>query len=130
MDDLTPGTPYRVVARRVPNGWELHFECRPPVYIKRLDDAFPEARIALSHALELDADSLSVQIRHDLASDDLSSQIRDAVQATADAARAQTAAATEMRKAVVALKNLELTGRDIAHVLGLSPQRVSQLLKS
>ncbi|MFC9602792.1 hypothetical protein ACFTTN_04930 [Streptomyces niveus] len=129
MDDPTPRTPHRVVARLTPDGWELHFERRKPVHIRRLDDAAPQARIALSREIGSDENSVSVQIRHDLASDELSSQIRAAVQATADAARAQAAAAVKMRDAVKSLKKHGLTGRDIAHVLGVSPQRVSQLLR-
>ncbi|AQU70479.1 hypothetical protein BBN63_34250 [Streptomyces niveus] len=112
-----------------PDGWELHFERRKPVHIRRLDDAASQAKVALSREIGSDENSVSVQIRYDLASDELSSQIRAAVQATADAARTQTAAAVKMRDAVKSLKKHGLTGRDIAHVLGVSPQRVSQLLR-
>ena len=41
--------------------------------------------------------------------------------------KAQKAAAEESRKVVRRLKDQGLTGRDIAAVLGVSPQRVSQL---
>ncbi|QNP68677.1 hypothetical protein IAG44_03825 [Streptomyces roseirectus] len=61
--------------------------------------------------------------------DELNRRVRAATQATVDAHKAQVAAAAELRRTAAALAAHGLTGRDIAHVLGVSPQRVSQLLK-
>jgi predicted transcriptional regulator len=54
-------------------------------------------------------------------------EARDAVTA---ADRAQRQAAAQSREAARRLKQAGLSGRDIAKVLEVSPQRVSQLLKT
>jgi hypothetical protein len=56
------------------------------------------------------------------------SKARAAREAVAQADHAQRDAAARSREAAAALKNVGLTGRDIAVVLRVSPQRVSQLL--
>lgn len=48
----------------------------------------------------------------------------------AEAAEAQREAAARSREAVAALKRAGLTGADVAVVLGVSPQRVSQLSRA
>lgn len=47
-----------------------------------------------------------------------------------EAAEAQREAAARTREAVAALKRAGLTGADVAVVLGVSPQRVSQLSRA
>lgn len=49
-------------------------------------------------------------------------------QAVTDAAVAQERAATESRKLAAKLIDAGLSGRDVAEVMGVSPQRVSQLI--
>ena len=53
------------------------------------------------------------------------SEVRAAV---ADAARAQEQAASRSRTLAQKLRDAGLTGRDIAEILGVTPQRVSQLM--
>jgi DNA-directed RNA polymerase specialized sigma24 family protein len=60
----------------------------------------------------------------------LDEQTRDARQAVTDADRAQRAAAERSREAARQLQRAGLSGRDIAKVLNVSPQRVSQLMKT
>lgn len=59
----------------------------------------------------------------------LGQEVREAQEATLEAALAQEQAAIKSRGAVARLKAEGLTGTDIAAVLDLSPQRVSQLAK-
>ena len=48
--------------------------------------------------------------------------------AAADLARAQDAARDASRAAVTALRAQGLTGRDVAALMGISPQRISQIV--
>lgn len=58
----------------------------------------------------------------------LTAQVEDARHRTAEAARAQTAAAVAMREVAARLRTeAGLIGKDAALVLGVSEQRVSQL---
>ena len=82
-------------------------------------------------ALDLDvpADSFGVTIVPEIGGglDEAARAARDAV---SEAGKAQRRAAAQSRDAARNLQRAGLTGRDIAEVLGLSAQRVSQLLKS
>lgn len=64
----------------------------------------------------LDADDLSV--------------VRDARERRAELAEAEQAAARASRAAVARLRAEGLTVRDVAEIMGMSPQRVSQLVAS
>ncbi|HVK23925.1 MAG TPA: hypothetical protein VM677_21445 [Actinokineospora sp.] len=55
-------------------------------------------------------------------------EVTNVRQAVTEAAMAQERAATESRRLAVRLLDAGLTGRDVAAVLGVSPQRVSQLV--
>jgi hypothetical protein len=56
--------------------------------------------------------------------------VRGARQAVTDAAEAQERAAQISRQMVAKLRGAGVSGRDVAGILGLSPQRVSQLANS
>ena len=60
----------------------------------------------------------------------LDEKTRAARKAVALASHAQRAAAAQAREAARELRGAGLSGRDIAKVLGVSPQRVSQLLRA
>ncbi|WP_164247627.1 hypothetical protein [Streptomyces sp. S4.7] len=116
----------RIVARRAGGGWMLEVNGLAPAYVRRLGEAVECGRALLKAADAPGADQ-GVQLQVDLG-DELNRRVKAATQATVDAHRAQLQAAVELRETAAALKSQGMTGRDIAHVLGVSPQRVSQLL--
>jgi hypothetical protein len=104
----------------------LEIEGVAPACVHRLSDATEHGR-ALMRAAGVPGAEHGAQLRVDLG-DELNRRVKAATQATVDAHRAQQRAAAELRRTAAALKSRGLTGRDIAHVLSVSPQRVSQLL--
>lgn len=58
------------------------------------------------------------------------SDVRGARQAVVEAAKAQERAAQVSRQMVARLRSAGVSGRDVAGILGISPQRVSQLVGS
>lgn len=120
---------YRVEARRVVGGWQLCVRDTDmePAWTKGLHGALEVARQAISQATGEPPDAVQVAMSFDLGPE-LSPAVRSAVQATVDAHKAQMRAAAQLRETARRLREAGLTGRDIARVLGVSPQRVSQLL--
>lgn len=124
-------TSYTVTARRWARGWELH-----------IDDASGESvgvtqSRTLTHAeamvrdyLELDdRPAGDIEIRPEL-DGELGARAEAARRGVRAAAAAQLAAAEESREVARQLKAAGLTGGDVASVLGVSAQRVSQLVNS
>ncbi|MGW7194597.1 hypothetical protein [Streptomyces chryseus] len=118
----------RITARRSEGGWELEIAGLGPAYVKRLSDVSEHGR-TLMQAAGVTGSEHGVQVKVDLG-DELNERVRSATQATVDAHRAQLEAAAEMRRTTMSLRGHGMTGRDIAFILGISPQRVSQLLSS
>ncbi len=118
---------YRVTARRWDRGWELHIDGEGVTQARSLTDAEYMVRdyIALMH--DVPADSFEVKITPVLGSD-LDEAIRAAREAVAGAESARRAAGQASRAIAARLRNAGLSGREIAAVLGVSAQRVSQLL--
>lgn len=117
---------YKVVAKRWKRGWELHIDGVGVTQVKKLTDAEAMVRDYIALDLDVAPDAFNVEIAPDVGPD-LGGRIARAKKATADAERAQEAAASENRQVVDCLKREGLTGREIAQVLQVSPQRVSQL---
>jgi Zn-dependent protease with chaperone function len=86
------------------------------------------ARDLISRRMEVAADSFSVDITPEIGGD-LDERTRAARAAVAAADNAQRQAAAQSRDTARRLQRAGLSGRDIAAVLRVSPQRVSQLLK-
>ncbi|NDZ79048.1 hypothetical protein G3I19_11040 [Streptomyces sp. SID10853] len=116
----------KIVARRVGDGWALEIDGIEATYVRRLDGAI-EQGCALLEAASAPAEH-GAQLQIDLG-DELNQRVKEATQATVDAHKAQIIAAAELRQTATALSERGITGRDIAQILGVSPQRVSQLLK-
>jgi predicted RNase H-like HicB family nuclease len=121
---------YRVTARRSGDWWALEVPDLPGVHsqTKRLDRAASEAREAISLMLDVEADSLDVEVETQLPP-----EAREALQAVARAHKAAEAAALQEREAMVRAASVltqRLSQRDAGAVLGVSFQRISQLLKT
>ena len=105
-----------VAARRWEHGWELHVsDGRGPLVVLALphQHAQPvEVRITVTFGTDLDEEITAVRAALD------------------HAERAQRGAAARSRALALRLREAGLTGADIAVVLRVSPQRVSQLMRT
>jgi DNA-directed RNA polymerase specialized sigma24 family protein len=133
---------YRVIATRWARGWELHIhDAAAPegdevgvTTTKGHDLAGAAAMVRdyLAMVYDLDEDeaaAVPVEVVPDLGPEFAALVAR--MRATAAAAEeAQQAAVSASRETVAYLDNSGLTGREMAAVLGLSAQRVSQLLQN
>jgi len=117
-----------VRAKRWEHGWELHIEGVGVTQSHGLKDAEMMVRDLISRRLGVPEDSFRVEVTPEIGNglDERATAARAAVRA---AASAQQEAAAQSREAARMLQHAGLTGRDIAAVLQVSPQRVSQLLK-
>jgi DNA-directed RNA polymerase specialized sigma24 family protein len=124
-------TMYTVRAERRDDWWLLTVPAAPGAFsqVRRLSEAEEHAREAISFVLDVAPDSFDVDVVPHLPDDRLGSEIAVAREATREAERAQRLAAAQSRTVVQKLKQRGLTGADIAAVLDISPQRVSQLSK-
>jgi predicted RNase H-like HicB family nuclease len=121
---------YRVTARRSGDWWALEVPDLPGVHsqTKRLDRAAGEAREAIGLMLGIEADSIDVEVETQLPP-----EAREALQAVARAHKAAEAAALQEREAMVRAASVLTQGlsqRDAGAVMGVSFQRISQLLKT
>ena len=118
---------YTVHAKRWKRGWELHIDGIGVTQARNLR----EAPAMVADYIRLDKGTgpelSEIEIIPEIGSG-LEKEARAARDAVARADLAQRAAAAQSRQAARALKTAGLTGRDIAAVLRVSPQRVSQLL--
>jgi len=123
-------TTYVVRAARSGRGWILTVpEVQGAVsYVRGLGGAPAHAREAIAFVLDVPEDSIGVHVEPDLAPDDLA-EISRARAAVAEADRLQRDAAQQSRQVVAKLHREGLSGADIAALVDVSPQRVSQLLK-
>jgi DNA-directed RNA polymerase specialized sigma24 family protein len=121
-----------VAARRWEHGWELHVsDERGPLVVlptRRLSAAERTARdfVACHHGVSPRSVQVRITVTLDPALDEEIAAVRAAVD---DAERAQRATAARSRALALRLRAAGLTGAEIAVVLGVSPQRVSQLMR-
>ena len=120
---------YQVRAKRWEHGWELHIEGVGVTQSRTLWDAEEMARDLIGRREDLPEDAFAVTITPEIGGglDEESRAAREAVKA---ADQAQRRAAAQSRTAARRLRQAGLSGRDIAKVLNVSPQRVSQLLRT
>lgn len=122
-------TTYNVVARRWKRGWELHIEGAGVTQVRRLGEAEGMVRDYVESLTGVDASDAIVVIRPEVG-DGLDQEARVAREAVAAADRMTREAAARSRKVARDLRSAGLSGREIAAILDVSAQRVSQLLKS
>lgn len=124
---------YTVRAKRWQNGWELHisgpdgYEGVSQSHGRRSAASMARDYIALD--LELPPASFEVNIIPEVGTF-LSDLVKDAKTALRVAADKNAEAAEKSREAAVALHQDGMTQQDIADVLNVSQQRVSQLLSA
>jgi hypothetical protein len=122
-------TRYDVTARHWKHGWELHIDGVGVTQSRNLADAQTVVRDYVESLTGADASDAVVVIRTEVG-DGLDEEARAAREAVAAADKATRDAAARSRKVARDLRQAGLSGRDIAAVLQVSAQRVSQLLKS
>ncbi|MDH6136493.1 DNA-directed RNA polymerase specialized sigma subunit [Kitasatospora sp. MAA4] len=122
----TPTT-YTVVAKRWRHGWELHIDGIGVTQSRSLLDAEPMAREYISLELDVSEDSFGLVVTPEIGAG-VDGELLDLRQADREAEAAQKRASAKRRTIAAQLKELGLSGREIAAVLGITPQRVSQLL--
>jgi predicted RNase H-like HicB family nuclease len=124
-------TTYEVVAERSGRWWAARVPALPGVHTqaRRLDQVATMAREAIALMLDTSVESITVNV-----TPALSEPTRDAITRTVAARQAREAAAeaerAALRAAARALADEGLTLRDAGRILGLSYQRVDQLLAS
>jgi CRP-like cAMP-binding protein len=125
---MAPVKTYSVRAKRWEHGWELHINGVGVTQSRSLRDADIMARDLISRRTDAADGSFAVDITPEIG-EGLDERTRAARDAVAAADQAQRQAAAQSRDTARRLQRAGLTGRDIAAVLKVSPQRVSRLLK-
>ena len=121
-------TTYTVHAKRWKRGWELHIDGLGVTQSRTLNDAEAMVRDYITLDTGADPNSFSVEILPEV-DRVLDAETRAARQATRQADKAARDAASLSRTVARKLSNKGLSGREIAVVMDVSPQRVSQLLR-
>lgn len=119
---------YEVHARRWEGGWELHISDEDATQSHTLSEA--EAMVRDYLAVEHDADPGSFDVRIIPEIDGLEAEAAKLREEIANLQRTQAEIAAQSRTLARRLRAMGLSGADTAVVLGVSPQRVSQLLKT
>lgn len=123
-------TTYTVRAKRWAHGWELHIDGEGVTQARSLAAAERQVRDYLSLLRDLNDDAaLDIVIIPELGGA-IARDVRKARQAVAELASRQRKTAEMSRAAVQKLRKAGLSGAEIAAVLGVSPQRVSQLAET
>ena len=123
---------YQVDVVKDEGWWIMHARIpRTIIYsqARRIDDIEFMIRDAIAGALDVDPQSFGIELTFDLDSDVLD-QVSRAREASLEAAEVQERASRESRAAVQALRREGLTLREAGYFLGVTPQRVAQLLNS
>ena len=126
---VAPVKNYHVLAKRWEHGWELHIDGVGVTQSHTLWDAEEMARDLIGRREDLPEDAFTMTVTPEIGGG-LDEETRAAREAVSAANQAQRQAAMRSRAAARRLRQAGLTGRDIAKVLGVSPQRVSQLLRT
>jgi len=119
---------YRAVTERDGSWWAIRVPELRGVYsqARRLADVEAMARDAIALVNEVAPDSFDITVEPVL-DDEATRLVEEARAGRVDAERAARRASEQLRAAVDRLVSAGLTVRDIAHLLGLSHQRVAQV---
>ena len=123
---------YRVEVTRSDRWWSMHALIpRTVIYSQARDIADVEVMIrdAISGALDVDPESFGLALEFELAAG-VMDQVHRARTSAVEAAEVQARASRESRAAVQALRDEGLTLKEAGYFLGVTPQRVAQLLNS
>jgi hypothetical protein len=129
MVAMTAGKVYTVTAERGAGQWWV-LECAElgaVSQVRRLSDAKEEMREALAYLADVAPDSFDIDVRP-IVSDDVAALMIAAAEHRTRASTEQKQAADALRAAARAMHERGLTYRDVAVVMGLSYQRVAQLV--
>jgi hypothetical protein len=120
---------YTVRARRIGGWWALDVEgLRVHSQVRRIDQADEMARDAIAGVLEIAPDSFEIVVAPEVPAA-LRTVVDQATRARSQAAQAQDAAAQLTRDAARRLVDEGLTVRDAGLLLGVSHQRIAQLVR-
>jgi hypothetical protein len=121
---------YRAIAARDGRWWFVQVlgEQGLVTQVHRLDQAEPMLREVIGLMRKIPEDSFDIVIEPDLSSiGELRAVIERAVQERERAAAAQDSASAAIRDAVAQIRASGFTTRDAGALVGVSPQRISQL---
>lgn len=125
-----PVPPLTVHATRWSGGWELEIDENNITQADRLTQARQQVLDYLDSAWpEHETEHASWEIAIVPIVDRVSEELADAKDAAIRAAEAQREAARATREAVWAMVNSGITRSDCAFILGVTPARITQLLK-
>ena len=121
---------YTARARRSGRWWAIDVPELPGVYsqARRLDRVEPMARDAIALFLDVDPATFDVHLETNLPSD-LRQDVDEVGRLRAEADRLQAESSGAMRRLTRELLGRGLSVRDAAEILGISHQRVSQLVR-
>jgi predicted RNase H-like HicB family nuclease len=121
---------YTVRARRVGGWWALDVEGVPGAHtqVRRIDQAEEMAREAIAGVLDRAPGSFEILVAPEVPAA-VRNMVDRAAKARSDAAQAQDAAAQLTRDAAQRLVDEGLTVRDAGVLLGVSHQRIAQLVR-
>ena len=121
---------YTARARRSGRWWAIDVPELPGVYsqARRLDRVEPMARDAIALFLDVDPATFDVHLETNLPSD-LRQDVDEVGRLRAEADRLQAESSGAMRHLTHELLGRGLSVRDAAEILGISHQRVSQLVR-
>jgi predicted RNase H-like HicB family nuclease len=119
---------YRAVAERDGSWWAIRVPDLRGVYsqARRLADVEAMARDAIALVLDVAPDTFDISVEPVLGGD-TGGLVEQALTSRLEAERAVRRASEQLRVAVDRLAASGLTVRDIAHLLGLSHQRIAQV---
>lgn len=122
---------YHVEARRSGNWWAITVSELPGLFsqAKRLEHVESTAREAIAMMLDIGTADVG-PINVTVATTETVAELLNTIQAALDTAAAAAATAADARREAAALLREEgLPIRDVGRILGLSHQRVSQILR-